>query len=286
MAEDAARQTICDVSDDLPALDCPARGALSRAALLAPAPAARPCGKEACRCPSAARSSPHLLPRVGTTPIAVTIRGQVRVAHRRAAALAAADRDRSQPPRRARTRGPARLPAGTPARLEHRSGARSRAAPPWSAKAGSAASSSSPNRRRRPSAAGSSPSTARLPDGRPGDPRPPLHPPAGAADLRPRLRARPRPRHLRHPPRRHRPGEDPAHRPHHLLLPAPAPHLHRRRRTPQLPQRRLPGPGRLPQRHLPPGPHLLRLRRREDRLRHPGAHLPGRRRRRGIPNNR
>ena len=52
----------------------------------------------------------------------------------------------------------------------------------------------------------------------PGDPRPPLHQPARAAHLRPRLRPRPRPRHLRHPPRRHRPGEDPAHRPHHLLL--------------------------------------------------------------------
>ena len=141
----------------------------------------------------------------------------------------------------------------------------------WSAKAGSAASSSCPNRTRPRSAAASSPSTARLPDGRPGDPRPPLHVPPGAAHLRPRLLDRPRPRHLRHPPRRHRPGEDAPHRPHHLLLPAPAPQLHGRRRTAQLPQRRLPGPGRFPQRHLPPGPHLLRLRRPEDGLRHAGA---------------
>ena len=114
----------------------------------------------------------------------------------------------------------------------------------------------------------------RLPDGRPGILAHLYHEPAGAAHLRPRLLAGARPRHLRHPPRRHRPGTDAAHRPHHLLRPAPPPHLRGRRRTPQLPQRRLPGPGRVPERQLPAGPRELRLRRREDRLRHAGPDLP------------
>src|SRR6202012_696965 len=220
--------------------------------------------------------SPSSLPRTGTTPVAVTIRGHVRALAggpppslrriaiqvnrvrvpgpgrgptRRAAKEPQADRDRSESGRRPRPRRPADLPAGTTARLEHRRRAgrlrrgagrrragRRRARPP---RTGTDAVRRSRRRLQRPAARRA-----------PGDPRPPLHQPAGAVDLRPRLRPRSRPRHLRHPAGRHRPGPHAPDRPHHLLRPAPRPRLLRRGPAARLHQRRLPGAGRLSQRHL------------------------------------